>query len=291
MWLAARNNGVAVTRYEYIAFLDGDDWWDETFLEKMAQLITDFPDAGIYGCQYFWVKNGRQKVSLNQKTPGFAGYLDYFSAYSHAWWMPLTSISVVIRKSVFLEMDGFKTTLKFGEDFDLWVRIALKHKVAYLNEPLAYYNQDAAATGRALGDKRWKTEEHFLFNLDYLAEAEQTNSALKNMLDGLRVRGLKKFYLRNDHIDEVAALLDRVDLDQQSRYYQRIYNWPKPLVKLYIEGKKLGSTVKQTLRKTSKKNENNASDGNLEPGWGRNAGAGHLPERRESRAGPDPHPS
>ncbi|WP_020601237.1 glycosyltransferase family 2 protein [Spirosoma panaciterrae] len=249
---ASRNNGVLMAQHEYIAFLDGDDWWDPTFLEKMAVLIVSHPAAGIYGCQYFWVKNGKQKCSINHEPSGFAGYFDYFVGYMYAWWMPLTSISVVIRKSVFEEMRGFKTNLKFGEDFDLWVRIALAYPVAYLNEPLAFYNQDVIPADRALGGKRWRLQEHFLFNLEFLREAEQTNPILKRLLDGLKVRGLLKFYLRNDYSPEVAAILEQVDFSKQPRYYQRIYTWPKSLIKLYFRGKKVGSNAKQSLRKSLK---------------------------------------
>ena len=65
-------------------------------------------------------------------------------------WMPLTSISVCIPKKVFEEENGFKPNLKLGEDFDLWVRIALKYPVAFLNKPLAYYNQDVDVKTRVL---------------------------------------------------------------------------------------------------------------------------------------------
>jgi len=43
----ARNNGVSVSKHDYIAFLDADDWWEPTFLEEMKALVETFPDAGI----------------------------------------------------------------------------------------------------------------------------------------------------------------------------------------------------------------------------------------------------
>ena len=45
----ARNNAVALSRGEYLCFLDADDWWDVRFLEEMLKMIAEFPDAGIYG--------------------------------------------------------------------------------------------------------------------------------------------------------------------------------------------------------------------------------------------------
>lgn len=63
-------------------------------------------------------------------------------------------------------MNGFKLTLKLGEDFDLWVCIAMDHTVAYWNKSLAYYNQDVELKNRTIGGKLYKPSEHVLF-FDY----------------------------------------------------------------------------------------------------------------------------
>ena len=44
----ARNNGVSVSNGDYLCFLDADDWWEQTYLESMNQLIEDYQDAGAY---------------------------------------------------------------------------------------------------------------------------------------------------------------------------------------------------------------------------------------------------
>ena len=59
---AARNNGVAQAHADYLAFLDADDWWEPTYLERMAQLIEDYPDAGLYACNYVYYKPGNEYV-------------------------------------------------------------------------------------------------------------------------------------------------------------------------------------------------------------------------------------
>ena len=42
----------------------------------------------------------------------------------------------------------------------------MNHMVAYLNKPLAYYNQDVELQNRAIGGKLYKPSEHMLFS-DY----------------------------------------------------------------------------------------------------------------------------
>ena len=45
----ARNTGYEVSKGEYIAFLDADDVWHNNHLEVMAELIQQYPTAGLYG--------------------------------------------------------------------------------------------------------------------------------------------------------------------------------------------------------------------------------------------------
>jgi len=245
----ARNNGIRAAKYDYITFLDADDWWHPDFLLQMKNLIEKYTDAGIYGSKYYWVKNGKERISQNGLVDDYTGYINYFQAYLHAWYMPLSSISTVIRKSVLIKLNGFKPNLKFGEDFDLWIRIALYYKIAYVNCGLAYYNQDVEKSNRALGKRIWKPENHYIFNLEYLEETESTNPELRKLLDGLRVRALIRYRLAGKYRSETRIILNKVDFSRQSKYYQRIYRWPLIVIKLYFSVKKTGSFIKQRLIK------------------------------------------
>lgn len=246
----ARNNGVKASKYDYITFLDADDWWDVHFLEEMKRLIDDYPMAGMFGSKYYWVKNGSNRGFVNHEPDDFRGYIDYIKAYNYSWWMPISSSSVVIRKNIFLEAGGFKGILKFGEDFDLWIRIALNHKVAYINRHLSYYNQDVPVLNRVLGyPKLYHPVNHFIFNLDYLNENEKTNHELKTLLDGLRVRSLQQYHLSGMYPNEVRYLLDKVDFKKQPYYYRFFYKTPIPLIKLFQNFRITGSKIKQHLTK------------------------------------------
>ena len=158
---AARNAGVAQAHAEYLAFLDADDWWDPTYLEHMAQLINDFPNAGLYACNYVYYKPGKTHVALNIPT----GYINYPKAYYESDAMPVWTGAAMIPRKIYDEMGGFPLGIKLGEDFLLWSKIVLRYPVAFLNEPLAWYNNDVPATLRATRNLH-APEHHMLFRLE-----------------------------------------------------------------------------------------------------------------------------
>lgn len=231
----ARNNGVKLAKYPYICFLDADDWWHPTFLEEMKRLITDFPDAGIYGSGYYIVKNGQERIAPIGVPQGFEqGIIDYCEVYAKTLCMPLTSISVVIPKHIFDEEKGFKSQLKFGEDFDLWIRIALKHKVILVNKPLAYYNQDVDVNNRGVAmHKIYSPVNHFIFNLDYLYDSEKNNHRLKILLDKLRVYILLKYRMQRAFPKEYSAEIKKVDFSVQPLGVRLQYYLPVWFLKQY----------------------------------------------------------
>ena len=240
-----RNNGVAVSGGEYICFLDADDWWAPTFLEKMNQFVLDYPEAGIYGTNYYYVKNGRQSVCV---TTAETGYINYCRVYAEKLQMPLWTGAVCVPRSVFDEFGGFRSHLRLGEDFDLWIRIVLKYKVAFLNEPLSFYFQDSDATWRLVG-KLHDPQVHMLWNLDYLAKEEKTNPEYKKLIDGLRTYSLLPYYLSRQYRNAVKTELDKVDWNRQPRKIRSLYKKPVYVLKCRRAFLKCGSAIKQWLIK------------------------------------------
>lgn len=242
----ARNNGVAVSQGEYFCFLDADDWWEPSFLEEMSRLIEEYPEAGIYGTNYTIVNETKHKTRVASVGVGVGfekGYINYCQVYAKTLIMPLTSISVAIPRLIFYETGGFPLGIKLGEDFLLWIQIALKHKVAFLNKPLAYYNQDVDVTNRGVGRLHYP-KEHMLWNLTYLAPLEQSNSDFKQLIDNLRTYGLYPYYLSKDYHDAAVVELKKVDWERQSKRVRDRYNRPLVIERLLHSIKKLGSMVK-----------------------------------------------
>ena len=241
----ARNNGVAASCGDYLCFLDADDWWESSFLEKMDQFIRDYPEAGIYGTNYYYVKNGRSRVFVSGVE---TGYINYCQSYAQTLRMPFCVGAVCVSRQVFDGMGGFRPHLKLGEDFDLWIKIVLKYKVAYLNEPLLYYYQDSDANWRGVGHLT-DPKYHMLWNLDYLSDEEKTNPDYKQLIDNLRTYSLLPYYLSSQYRDVAKKELDKVDWDNQPAKIRRLYRLPIPFLRLRRQVLKWGSNIKQWLIK------------------------------------------
>lgn len=243
----ARNNAVLLSRGEYLCFLDADDWWEPTFLEEMSKLIDEFPNAGIYGTNYTIVNETKRKTRVADigVEQGFeSGYINYCQVYAKTLAMPLWTGAVSMPKAVFDEMGGFPQGIKLGEDFLLWIRVALKYRVAFLNKPLSFYNQDVEVANRGVG-RLHMPMEHMLWNVDFLSEEEKKNPDYKQLIDNLRTYGLLPYYLSKEYRDAAKQELAKVDWDRQPEKTKRLFQ--KPLLMLKVRNKvmRLGSKLKQ----------------------------------------------
>lgn len=243
----ARNNAVSFSQGDYLCFLDADDWWNPDFLKEMSKLIDEFPEAGIYGTSYTIVNETKHKTRVSPigVEPGFEkGYINYCQVYSKTLAMPLTSISVAIPRDVFNEMKGFPRGVKLGEDFLLWIHIALKYKVAFLNKPLAYYNQDVDVTHRGVGHL-YPPAEHMLWNLADLEPLERIDEDYKHLIDRLRANSLLKYYVSSEYHAAAKQELVKIDWHDKGLRYGFLYRMPRFLVKLIVNARTIGSQVKR----------------------------------------------
>jgi glycosyltransferase involved in cell wall biosynthesis len=143
----ARNEAVSFTKNDFIAFLDADDEWLPNHLKTMERLIEKYPAAGMYATAYkIHTKEGKI-VSADYKfipNPPWEGLLpNYFKSGALGYGPVLCSV-VIIPKKIFYEFKGFPDGYWFGEDMDLFGRIALKYPVAFSHEFGAIYHWDAA---------------------------------------------------------------------------------------------------------------------------------------------------
>ena len=231
---AARNFGVAHSSGDYICFLDADDWWAPLYLERMAELIGRYPDAGLYSCRYWYVKNGRNEdrirnlvfLDSDAAQPQY-GLIDYSLSYYRGAAMPVCTDCALMRRSLFDEMGGFPLGIRLGEDFLLWAKIALQYPVAYYNVPLAYYLNDIPVSLRAT--RRLHAPERTMYahldELDAFASVQNRTSWLL-LKDKLRLSGLRGYWLDKRYHDYAVQELQKVDLSRQPSSVVRWFRTP-----------------------------------------------------------------
>ena len=133
----ARNFGVASAYGSLIAFLDADDEWLPVHLNTIIELTEKFPGAGAYSTAYkICSKHGklRQPKYRAIPPPPWEGLLpDYFSSALRGEY-PLWTSAVCVPKKIFIDVGGFPVDSWWGEDADLWAKIALKYPVASAGE-------------------------------------------------------------------------------------------------------------------------------------------------------------
>ena len=138
---SARNRGIQEAKYDYIALLDGDDLWDEHYLEEQVRLIKDFPEAMMWGVNYADIVNGKIYPYQQGMGKDYRGYVEDYFGTSHA--DLFCSSSVVLTKEIAQEVGMQDERMAYSEDLDFWYRIILHAKVVYCDKVLAFYNKDA----------------------------------------------------------------------------------------------------------------------------------------------------
>lgn len=164
---SARNRGIQEAKYDYIALLDADDLWDKDYLVEMTKMISDFPEAMMWGINFAEVthKNKLVRKLATGLPDGYRGYVDnYFELASKGRVSDLfCSSSVVIRKKVFNEAGAFDVRIKYAEDTDMWWRIIARNRVAFYDRYMVFYQFDAE--NRAL-NKSIPLEKYLPFYVD-----------------------------------------------------------------------------------------------------------------------------
>lgn len=145
---SARNKGIDASKYEFIAFLDADDEWKPEFLETILKLVNKYPDAGAYATAYCSDngKNISTEFNISFTNTYDKEYLinNYFKISSEGRPLLCSSSSVMVPKKTIVAVGNFSTDAWWGEDLDMWGRIALKYPIAFSPVPCAIYHVDAS---------------------------------------------------------------------------------------------------------------------------------------------------
>jgi len=130
---AARNHGIIRSQGKYVAFLDADDLWLPGKLAEQIPLLDRDPEIGlVYSDWAVVAEKGKAEPSYLTNRPAVSGYV--FDELVQ-WGFILTS-GTVVRRSCLDDVGCFDESLSIAQDFDLWIRICYRWKIALVNKPL-----------------------------------------------------------------------------------------------------------------------------------------------------------
>lgn len=137
---AARNLGVKHCSGEYVAFLDDDDEWMPSKIEKQLSAMEAEPTIGVV---YSPVIIQYDDLGLQYTTrPRLRGHIhDQLLIENYVGAMA----AVLIRRAALVENE-LDETLPARQDYDLWIRISKKWKFELVNETLAIVHAKNTAT-------------------------------------------------------------------------------------------------------------------------------------------------
>lgn len=129
----ARNRGIQLAKAPYIAFLDSDDLFLPTKLEKQMRVFVQDPGLGFVHCSFAKFDDHGRDLGIRD-TSRFQGQI--YPEMLMEWSVLMAMPCMLMRTDVLREAGGFDEEMAWTEDLDLWRRIARRYRVGVVPEVL-----------------------------------------------------------------------------------------------------------------------------------------------------------
>jgi glycosyltransferase involved in cell wall biosynthesis len=143
----ARNTGWRAAGGEWIAFLDHDDAWYPSKLQRTMEEIGAHPEAGLV-CHWENVVEKGRVLRVCQNGPWVDGMYERLLFQGNA----LSPSCVTVRREALEKVGGFREEERFNtvEDYDLWMRLARVCRFHFWGEVLGDYHFEERGASRRI---------------------------------------------------------------------------------------------------------------------------------------------
>ncbi|MFH0712277.1 MAG: glycosyltransferase [Candidatus Jorgensenbacteria bacterium] len=146
------NVGLETAKGEYAAILDDDDVWaSPEKLKKQADFLDKNREHVLVGTNMIVVDAGSGKEIIKSRIPAADEELRRLFFKNN----PFAHSSVMFKRKVAVSLGGYDETLPRGKDYDLWLKLAKKGKVAVLPDYFLKY-REASFENRNLVKQRYE---------------------------------------------------------------------------------------------------------------------------------------
>ena len=143
---AARNQGINLAINPFVAFLDSDDTWLPTKLEKCVAALTNGADLVCHGEN--WIDETSHSRAVFYGPTARATYLSLLFKGNR-----LSTSATVVRANILKSVDGFSENPEFvtAEDYEMWLKISqLTNKLVFIDEILGNFTRHGASASSSV---------------------------------------------------------------------------------------------------------------------------------------------
>jgi glycosyltransferase involved in cell wall biosynthesis len=171
--VAALNHGIGQARGRYVARMDADDVAHRGRLAAQVAALDTSPRLALVGSA--WREIGPDGTAGRVVRQPLSA-ADIRLALRRA--NPIGHPTVMLRRATVLAAGGYRPAFRLAEDFDLWLRLAERHDLANLAEPLLDYRIHPAQSA-------WRdVEQRAVSEVAALAAASRRREGLPDGADG-----------------------------------------------------------------------------------------------------------
>ena len=134
---AARNAGAAAASGAVLAFLDADDVWFPTKLERQMARVALEPELGLVHCGVQEIDGGGRV--LRTRLDGLEGWISREMLLFRRGVILGGGSAAIVPRAVFEHVGGFDEGLSTSADWDVHYRIACRYRVGFVPEALVGY--------------------------------------------------------------------------------------------------------------------------------------------------------